>query len=350
MTAQLLSVHVPHTTTNFQMGSSVGGPGVSLATAGDVLIDSVGVMDIQSKGAFVGQTSAAMAMLSASAQKIHSQAKVELFAGGGKSPGACGPSGPVTPPDAGPPGATMEKVTGAACAALSLTSAGYGLKDAFSPNLAIAAPGVGAKAIAVVVAGIAGAGGVAAGAAAAGAGGGGGPDIEERAATNIKMIAGKKISGIAPAMISSKTPGIFEVKALLVTDFTTTLFTNFALAKFEVKSLDAFKTTSSVFEVEADSTVEIKTKDFKGKAALITMDGDTKVTKVMDVEKKTTLKDDVEVERNALMRDKLTVKGKAEVKGTLTVKKNTTISSTATVDGDVKTKTVVFKSRVTLGL
>ncbi len=350
MTAQLLDVQVPFSSTGFQMGSSVGGPGASLATAGDVLVDSVGVMDIQSVGAFVGQTSAAMSMLSASLQKIHTQAGVELFAGGGKSPSACGPGGPVSAPDAGAPGLAVEKATGIACAALSLTSAGFGLKDAFSPNLAIAAPTAGGKAIAVGVGLIAGGGAVASGAALGGEGGAGGTDIVERASANIKMIAGKKISGIAPAMISHKTPGLWEVKALLVTDFTTTLFSNFALAKFEVKALDTFKTTSTIFEVEADATVDIKTAKFKGKAALITMDGHTKVTKVTDVKGKTTLKDDVEVERNALMKGKLTVLKKAEVKGKVTVKKNTTIKKNTTVDGDVKTKTVVFKSRVTFGL
>ena len=111
MTAQLLSVEVPFSGTALKLGSSVGGPGVSLATGGDVLVDSVGVMDIQSKAAFVAQTAAAMSMLSAAVQKIHSQGKVEMFAGGGKAPSACGPGGPVTPADAGPPGATAEKVT-----------------------------------------------------------------------------------------------------------------------------------------------------------------------------------------------------------------------------------------------
>jgi len=324
---------------------------VSLATAGDVLVDSVGVMDIQSLGAFVGQTSAALSMLSASLQKIHTQAGVELFAGGGKSPSSCGPGGPVTAPDAGPPGAAMEKVTGLACAALSVTSASYGLKDAFGPDLFINAPGLKEKAIAVGIAGIAAFGTKGAvSAAAGGGGGGGGTDIVERASANIKMIAGKKISGIAPAMISHKTPGLWEVKALLVTDFTTTLFSNFALAKFEVKALDTFKTTSTHFEVEADATVDIKTAKFKGKSNTITMDGHTKVTKVTDVKGKTTWKDDVDVERNALLRGKLTVLKKTEIIGTVTVKKKTTIKSNTTVDGDVKTKTVVFKSRVTLGL
>lgn len=350
MTAQLLSVEVPFSSTGLKLGSSVGGPGASLATAGSVLFDSVGVMDIQSQGAFVGQTSAALSMLSAAEQMIHSQAKVELFAGGGISPTSCGPSGPVTAPDAGPPGATTEKVTGLVCAALSATSAGYDLKDAFAPNLAIEAPTATAKAIGVGVAGIAAFGGFSAVKAAAGGGGGGGPDIEERSATNIKMIAGKKIAGVAPAMISHKTPGLYEVKALLVTDFTTTLFSNFALAKFEVKSLDAFKTTSTKFEVEADAAVVIDTKDFKGKAKLITMDGHTKVTKVTEVKEKTTLKDDVQVDRNALLKGKLFVKGKTEVKGTLTVSRNTKIKQNTTVDGDVKTKVLEFKSRVTLGL
>ena len=347
MTAQLLSVQVPFTETGLQMGSSVGGPGVSLATAGDVLIDSVGVMDIQSMGAFVGQTSAAMSMLSASVQKIHSQGKVEIFAGGGKAPSACGPSGPATPPDAGPPGATGENITGMACAALSGISAGFGLDDAFTPRLAIAAPGLVAQVPAEVEEGVAL---FDAGAAVAAAGGGGGPDIEERASGNIKMVAGKKISGVAPAIISSKTPGKFEVKALAVTDFTTVLFTNFALAKCEVKALDAFKTTSAIFEIEADVAVEIKTKNFKGKAKLITMDGHTKVTESMEVMGMTTCNADLHVERDAKLTGKLNVTGKTEVKGTLTVKKNTKVTSTATIDGDVKTDTAEFKSSVTFGV
>lgn len=350
MTAQLLSVHVPFTSTNLQLGSSVGGPGVSLATAADVLVDSVGVMDIQSKGAFVGQTSAAMALLSASAQKIHSQGKVEMFAGGGKSPAACGPGGPVTPADAGPPGATTEKVTGVACAVLSATSAGYGLQDAFSPQLTIEAPGLAAQVPAVGVALLATAVSGMAGAAAGGAGGGsGGTDIEERASSNITMVAGKKISGIAPGIISYKTLGKWEVKALLVTDFTTTLFTNFALAKFEVKALDAFKTTSATFEVEADAAVNIETKDFKGKAAIVTMDGDTKVTKIMDVMGKTTCKDALTVGKKTTMTGKLIVKRKTEIKGKLTVQ-CTEVKGNVTVKGDFKADKVEFKAPTIFGM
>ncbi len=344
MTAQRYSVAVPFSSTGFQMGASVGGPGVSLCTAGDVLLDSVGVMDIQSKGAFMGQTNATMAMLSASIQKIHSQGKVEIFAGGGKAPAVCGLSAPADPVDAGPPGAITEKITDAATAALSVTSAGFGLSDAWS------AGGVGGKVIAVAVAGVAAVGAAKAAAGAAGAGGGGGADIEERAKANIKMIAGKKISGVAPMMICAKTLGKWEVKALLSVDFTTTLFTNFALAKFEVKALNAFSTSSVMWEVKGDVATDVKTKNFEGKAVKITMNGDTKVTKVMDVIKKTTCRDDLQVERNAMMTGKLNVKGKTEVKGTLTIKKNTKIVSTTTVDGDVKTKTVEFKSRVTFGM
>jgi uncharacterized membrane protein YjjB (DUF3815 family) len=348
MTAQLLSVHVPHTNTNLQLGSSVGGPGVSLATAGDVLVDSVGVMDIQSKGAFVGQTSAAMSMLSASVQKIHSQGKVELFAGGGKSPAACGPGGPVTAADAGPPGAITEKVTGVACAVLTATSAGYGLQDAFTPQLAIAAPGLVAQVPAVAVAGVALGVSAMAGAAVAGAVGGG-TDIEERASSNITMVAGKKISGIAPGIIGYKTLGKWEVKALLVTDFTTTLFTNFALAKFEVRALDAFETTSSAFEVEADVAVEIETKEFTGRATLITMDGATKVTKIMDVMGKTTCQDALTVSKKTTMTGKLFVKRKTDIKGKLTVQ-CTEVKGSVTVGGDFKTDKVEFKASTVFGM
>ena len=344
MTSQLLSVHVPFSSTDFQMGSAVGGPGASLQTAEDVLVDSVGVMAIQSKAAFVGQTSAALAMRSASIQKVHSQAKVEIYAGGGIAPSSSGPGGPVKAPDAGPPGATMEKATGVACAALGIVSAGYGIKDACAPG-----EGVGSKIIALGVSGVAfGSFGLAIG-AAAGAGGAASGDIEERASANIKQVAGKKISGIAPAMISSKTPGKFEVKALLVTDFTTTLFSNFALAKLEVKSLVWFKTISSVFTVKALDKVELKTVLFTGKAAKIKMDGDTKVTKIMNVTQKTTWKDDVKVEKDTLMHDKLTVSGDTEVKGKLTVKSKSKVVKNFTADDDVKTDTIECKDRVTLG-
>ncbi|MBK8696497.1 MAG: hypothetical protein IPN17_30590 [Deltaproteobacteria bacterium] len=308
MTAQLLSVKVPFSTTELQMGSSVGGPGVSLCTESDVLLDSVGVMDIQSKGTFMAQTNATMAMLSASVQKIHSQGKVEIWAGGGKAPASCGLSAPAAPTDAGPPGATVEKTTGLACSALSLTSANFGLSDTFSAarfrptrspwglrRRGARRPRSIAAAAGVVI-------------------GGGAPDIEERASANIKMVAGKKISGLAPALISSKTLGKSEVKALLVTDFTTLLFTNFALAKFEVKALDAFKTTSRSFEVDGSATIDIETKDFKGKSAKIVMNGITKVTKVMGVDGKTELADDMLVDRNALMTGALFVIGNTEVK------------------------------------
>lgn len=344
MTAQLLSVKVPFSTTELQMGSSVGGPGVSLCTESDVLVDSVGVMDIQSKGTFMAQTNATMSMLSASVQKIHSQGKVEIWAGGGKAPASCGLSAPAVPPDSGPPGATVEKATGVACAALSVTSAGFGISDTFSGSIP-------AYAVSVGVLGVASYGAMSSIGAAAGVViGGGAPDIEERASANIKMVAGKKISGLAPQIISSKTPGKYEVKALLATDFTTVLFTNFALAKFEVKALDAFKTTSRSFEVDGSASIDIETKDFKGKSAKIVMNGITKVTKVMGVDGKTELADDMQVDRNAMMTGALFVKGKTEVKGTLTVSKNTTVKSTKTVDGKVKTDTLEFKSRVTFGL
>lgn len=344
MTAQLLSVKVPFSTTELQMGSSVGGPGVSLCTESDVLVDSVGVMDIQSKGTFMAQTNATMSMLSASVQKIHSQGKVEIWAGGGKAPAACGLSAPATPADAGPPGATVEKTTGVACAALSVTSASFGISDTFSGSIP-------AYAVSVGVLGVASHGAFSSIGAAAGVViGGGAPDIEERASANIKMVAGKKISGLAPQIISSKTLGKYEVKALLVTDFTTLLFTNFALAKFEVKALDAFKTTSRSFEVDGSASIDIETKDFKGKSAKIVMNGITKVTKVMGVDGKTELADDMLVDRNAMMTGALFVKGNTEVKGTLTVSKNTTVKSTKTVDGKLKTDTLEFKSRVTFGL
>jgi hypothetical protein len=344
MTAQQLAVHVPFSDTSLQMGTSVGGPGASLTTAGDVLLDSVGVMDIQSKSTFMAQTAATLSMLSASVQKIHSQGKVELYAGGGKAPAQCGLSSPTAPVDAGPPGATMEKITGVACAALGVTSASFGIKDAW------AAGAITGKVIAGAVMGVAALGAGKAVAAAAGAGGGGGADIEERASAGIKMVAGKKISGLAPKMIGSQTPGKFEVKALLVTDFTTVLFTNFALAKFEVKALDAFKTTSLTFELEGDASTEISTKDFKGKAARIHMNGATTVTKQVEVKGKTYLRREFKVREAATMTGELLVKEKTAVKGNLTVKKDVTISGDLTLERNLKAKQVEWKSRVTFGV
>ncbi len=343
MTAQQFAVQVPFSNTGLQLGTSVGGPGASLTSNGDVLVDSVGVMDVQSKGSFLAQTNATLAMLSAATQKVHSQGKVEVFAGGGRGPSACGLAAPNTPSDSGAPASASEKVTDLACAALGAVSAGYGIRDAW------AAGGTGGKVIAVGVAGVAALGAGAAVAKAAGHAGGG-ADIVERASANIKMVAGKKISGLAPAMISAKTPGKYEVKALLVTDFTTTLFTNFALAKFEVKALDAFKTTSTMFDVIAEVETSIKTKDFKGKAALISMDGATTVTKTATVKGATHLHADLEVKRNALLTGALQVDGKTTVKGTLTARKNTRVESTMTVDGNVQTKTQEWKSRVTFGV
>ena len=317
---------------------------MSLATAGDVLLDCVGVMDIQSKSAFVGQTNAALSMLSASIQKIHSQGKIEMFAGGGLGPSACGMSGPSAPADAGPPGAAMENVTSKVCAALSATSAGFGFRDS------LAVPGIASKIPAVIVAGIAGYGVKGAFGALSSGGPPSGPkDLEQRAKMNVKMVAGKKISGLAPQMISSKTLGKFEVKSLLVTDFTTVLFSNFALAKFEVKSLVWFKTTSLAFEVEGTTSVEITTPEFTGQAKIIKMKGDTKVEKIMDVLGKTKCKNKLTVEHDTLMHDKLTVSLDTEVKGTLEVKMDGKVKDTTTVAKDVKTKSVFFKAKVILG-
>jgi len=362
MTAQRLSIHVPFSNTLLQMGDSVGGPGVSLSTANDVLLDCVGVMDVQSKGQFVAQTNAVLMMLSAATQKIHSQGKVEVYAGGGKNPGPCGTGSPAGAPETGAPGAVTEKVTGLACAALSGVSASYGVSDAKEAGTGMA--------IALGVAGIAAAGGVGAVAKvfmspktkpppgethgvvanAIRIAFGGGADIEERASANIKMVAGKKISGIAPLMITAKTLGKYEVKALLVTDFTTTLFSNFALAKFEVKALDVFKTTSIMFDVQGDVATNINTLKFTGKSEAITMNGVTHVTGTMDVTDKTTCDADLLVERNAMLKGKIKVHGYTRIKGKLTVKRDVMVKSNITVDGDTKTEKLELKSSVTFGL
>ena len=392
MAKQRLSVVVPFSGSALQLGDSVGGPGASLVTAKAVLLDSVGVMDIQSKGHFTGQTNALMLMLSGAEQKVHSGGKVEIYAGGGNDPGDCSAGAPAAAPDSGKPGAVTEIATNAACAGLSgvkawqdlsaAVTAGSGametMKEAGGAAMTIikgladvgkAATGPFAtEKTASVMGGLFEAGSGAAGAiggllkgdpgavfsgissmitGTSSAAGGAAADIEERATANIKMIAGKKISGIAPYGIDFKTPGKFQVKALLVTDFTTITFSNYALAKFEVKSLYQIKTTSAKFEIDAKAAAKITTEKFTGKSTLITQDGVTHVKKTLAVTGDVTLKDTLTVYKDSKLNAKLTVKGEAHIFGKLTVEQDVTVKSNVSSNKKVKTKDFVAKARVT---
>lgn len=392
MAKQRLSVVVPFSGTEMQLGDSVGGPGASLVTAQAVLIDSVGVMDIQSKGHFTGQTNASMLMLSGADQKMHSGGKVEVYAGGGNNPGDCAAGAPASAPDSGKPGAAAEVITNTACAGLSgvkawqdlgaavtagsesmksMAEAGAaamtiikGLSDLgkaalgpFATNKEVSQAGGGFEAASGAVGALAGAlkgdfGAVASGISSmitggATAGGGAAADIEERASGSIKMVAGKKISGIAPLGIDFKTPGKFQVKALLVTDFTTVTFSNYALAKFEVKSLYQIKTTSAQFEVDVKGAATVTTKNFTGKAVRITQDGVTHVRKKLLVTGNVSLADELTVYEDVTLKAKLLVKGATHIHGTLTVEQDVTVKSNLSSNRKVKTKDFVAKSSVT---
>ena len=392
MTKQRLSVQVPFSATTLQLGDSVGGPGASLVTAQAVLLDAVGVMDIQSQADWVGQTNADMRLLSSALQRIHSQGKVEVYAGGGNKPGDCGGGTPAGQRDTGKPGAVAEVITNTACAGLSgvkawqdlsaaATAGGQTIESAAESGAtamsalkgladlgkAAAGPFGSTKGGSVLAGGFeAASGGLGAlagalrldfGAVASGvssmigggaaAAGGGGADIVERASANIKMVAGKKISGTAPLGIDFKTPGKLQVKALLVTDFTTVCFSNYALAKFEVKSLYQIKTTSSTFEIDVKTAAAIDTKTFTGKAVLITEDGVTRVTKTLEVAQAVKLADTLTVDKDATLEGKLTVRGAAHVHGKLTVEQDVTVKTNISMNKKVKTKDYVAKSRVT---
>ncbi|MBL8604163.1 MAG: hypothetical protein JNK72_19710 [Myxococcales bacterium] len=396
MTKQQLSVAVPFSGTTLQMGAAAGGDGISLVTAKDVLFDSVGVFDIQSKGKFTAQTNGGMKMLSAALHKVHSGGKVEIYAGGGSNPGDCSAGSPASATDTGKPGAKTEILANATCGALSgykawqdLSSALTGAQGDLSMGEAVgAAAGVmkGLCDVGKVIPGMLGhikeasqvgsgfdaasgalgvIGGLAKGdfgsvasgissmiTGGAGLSKGSGPggssaDIEERAAANIKMVAAKKISGCAPLGIDSKTPGKFEVKSLLLTEFTTTSFANYALAKFEVKSLVFIKTSSSTFEVDAKATAKIETPAYTQKATMITHDGFTHITGSTIVDGKTTIRKKLDVTSNTIMKGKLTVDGNVDIKGQWIVEQDVTVKRDVTIANKVTVRQMQAKSRVT---
>lgn len=414
-TSQAYNVTVPYSGTTMCFGSAAGGAGASLTTLGQVLIDAVGTMGLQSKGNFSAQTNAAMALLSAASTQAHSQGKVEIFAGGGMAPGACGSGAPATPGPNAPPAKTAEKVTEVACAAASLaktyndfktnmdssksadeaysaardtaareaaaaegfaaelgimksgldvlkTGAGLGAtfssdgtKDAAKVAGGMIEAGAGFAGtmagalkgdLGSVVSGLSGmlSGSAGAAAAAAAATGGGGVDIEERASGNIKMVSASKITGTAPIGIDFKTANKFSVTAALVVDFTTITWGTFAAAKFEVKSMGAVKTASSTLEMKAKATGKITCgTSLTAKATIVTIDGDTTVTKTLTVKKDTHLKAKLLVDNNTKMKGELLVEKKTTLKNVLTVHSRTTLKANMTAE-----KSIVVKNDATV--
>ena len=410
-TSQAYNVTVPFSGTTMCFGPAAGGPGASLTTLGQVLIDAVGTMGLQSKGNFSAQTNAAMALLSAASTQAHSQGGVEIFAGGGMAPGACGSGATATPGPNAPPAKTAEKVTEVACAAASLAKTYNDFKtnlesaksadsayaaardtagrdaaagEAFAAELGImksgldvlktgagvgaafasgdtkaAAKGVGAGFetaagmvgmmagamkgdIGSVVSGLSGM--IGGGAGLAGAAGGGGVDIEERASGSIKMVSASKITGTAPIGIDFKTANKFSVTAALVVDFTTISWGTFAAAKFEVKSMGAVKTSSSTLEMKAKATGKITCGvSLTAKAPVVTIDGDTTVTKTLTVKKDTHLKAKLLVDNNTKMKGELLVEKKTTLKNVLTVHSRTTLKANMTAE-----KSIVVKSDATV--
>lgn len=284
MGGQSAALNVPNGSTSLQLGACAAGTGASLTTQCDVLVDAHGVANLQSAGALTVQTNAGLDILSTSGTKVHTPAKVEIFAGGGKAPGACGTGAPAAPTDGGAPGQRGEGITDLTTGLFSIAT---GLQDGrealagedtflngmgfLSAGLGIYSAGVGGggsaatalgvdpdnqsvkdvgtiskvggysgaslgglKSIAEVVAAVKSrdvAAGLDAGLSLLGSGlgvysaeGAGGVDIEERASGNIKMVAGNSISGSAPLGISFKTATAFSVAATVQAKFETLVF------------------------------------------------------------------------------------------------------------------------------
>jgi len=358
-TPQMFLAATPHSSSQLAMGRCACPDGASLTTVGSALVDAAGTLIVQSKGTFTAQTSAAMSWLSAAKTQCHSQAKVEVYAGGGIAPGPCGAGMPATTPPPTSPAHTTEKMVNAALMAASL---GRGATDLASADGAAEATAAGAD-MAKEVAEVAsewvpegakkplehGAGGLemAAGAAQIASGdvvgglatlasggaaaSGGGSNLEERAATEIKMVAGKKISGNAGVGFDFKTTNKFGVTAALVTDFTTIKWVAFCLLKFEVKSFVKVKVATTLFKVHAHTSA---TMDGKGaltfKAPYIRYKADMEMTKTLLVIKKTTLRNTLEVTDNTTLQAKLDIKKNLVVKQTVEVKANARINGKLT--------------------
>lgn len=383
MTEQAYRISVPFSSTHLILGKSTGGPGASLTTLGNVLVDSKGTMGLQSAGAFSAQTKAGMQLLSQAGTQAHSQAKIEIFAGGGLAPGPCGSGGPAASSDTGTPGATAERIVQGATAVVSGAVAVFdGISAANEGNrLGVIKAGLDIAKSGVDAFGAASGGDFSSstnvlGAASAGVSIGssiadainnrdipsaidaitstlssatdavepfvpGSTDIEERAADNIKLVAGRKISGTAALGVEFKTANKFSVSAAAAAEFTTIAFSVAAALKAEIKAIA--KIAGKTFgKIEFDDSIgEWKNKaKLDLKAPTVTVDGKMVVTKNsylqarLTVRQKTQLRDELEVFNKTHLKNELKVDKETQLMDKLTVKKHTKMEASASIMGN----------------
>jgi hypothetical protein len=399
-TRQAYNVSVPYSGTSLTFGSASGGAGASLVTLGQVLVDAVATMTLQSKGAFLAQTNSGMQWLADAGIKAHTPKGVEIIAGGGSAPGPCGCGGPATPGGrVDPTSAAQDLVnqvtmgTSLAKTAFDGTSAIADLSDkkdvvANIATLVKAAADAtktikgishddetkksGARAevgagIAGVVSGIAKGdfGSVASGISSVVGGGGtlatsaAKTDIKEFAANDIKMVANNKISGTAMNAIDFKTANKFTVVAGLFADFTTITHSSFTVMKWEAKSAKVkmscknMEWKSKVFGVIAcGSTLKTSGTNVTVIAPLIRVDsiqktkitGPTTIKDTLTVDRDTSIHGVLATRKATTLTGNLTVSNTATLNDHLEVKEAVTLKASLVVEGDFRGKS---KFRVT---
>ena len=361
-TPQTFAITVPHSSSQLALGRCACPDGASLTTVGSVLVDAAGTLTAQCDGGFLAQTNAAMSWLSQSSTQVHTAKKMEIFAGGGTAPGACGSGAPADSPGATKPAETTEKVVNVTLSAASLgrnvvdargvlhdegastaakaagvavqaldaaKNAGEASKELGGPAGDAAPYAEGASGLVGVVAGIrsrdfAGALGSAATVASGAAGAAGaGADLEERAVNEIKMVAGTMITGSAGVGYDYKTLNKFGVTAGALTSFTTTTWGAFCLLKFEVKAGVAVKAKTARVSVHAKVSA---TMDAKAALTVISPKIDyvskLKVTETLTVKQKTTVNSlEVKNGKTSNLDGTLTVNGNMVIETNLSLKK-----------------------------
>ncbi len=309
-TPQTFAVTVPHSTTQLALGRCACPDGASLTTVGSILVDAVGTLTAQSGGPFVAQTNAAMRWLSQGGTQVHTAAGMQIFAGGGTAPGACGAGSPADSPGASLPGRTTEVAVETALLGASLS------------RVAIQGPSAGA--VASAVSGVAGLAGLVTG-----------TDLQERAVEEIKMVAGIMITHSAGVGYDYRTLNKFAVTAAAMTSFTTTVWGAFCLLKFEVKAGVAVKAKTKLVKVDGSVSA---TLDGKGTLTIdspkIDYVSKMEVTKTLTVNKKTTV-------------NSLEVKKDTNLDGTLTVEKNTKFEINLTIEKNMDAKKEVKVTKKT---
>ncbi len=174
----------------------------------------------------------------------------------------------------------------------------------------------------------------------------GGSDLEERAASEIKMVAGMMISSSAAIGFEYKTLGKFGVTAGALTSFTTVVWKAFCLLKFEVKAGAKVEMTTKVVDIKAKAAAKMDAKAaLTFKSPKIEYESKLEVTKTLTVDGKTQV-NSLEVKKRSDLEGKLTVEKDMHIDLTLEVKKNldakdkaqvakkTKVSSSAAVGGN----------------